>query len=105
MLKHLEQLNSIRTQEKLLRKSSFSLDTIILAELFRSAPSPLMTKTLINVSGHERRAVRKSIDYLVRQGLVDEVASPTDKRAKFYALSSKGLSTLRAFLAATELKK
>ena len=105
MLEHLEQLNAIRTREKLVLKSTSPLDTLILTELYRSAPSPLMTKTLINVSGHERRAVRKSIDYLVRQGLVDEVASPTDKRAKFYALSSKGVRALRAFLAAIDLKK
>lgn len=105
MFQNLEQLEKIRTNEKLLLKSSSPLDTLILTELFRSAPSPLMTKTLINVTGHERRAVRKSIDYLVRQGLIDEVDNPIDKRAKFYTLSLKGINTFKVFLASINLEK
>jgi DNA-binding MarR family transcriptional regulator len=98
MFQSLEQLEKIRTNESLLLKSSSPLDTLILTELFRSAPSPLMTKTLINVTGHERRAVRKSIDYLLRQGLIDRVENPIDKRAKFYTLSMKGMRAFRGFL-------
>ena len=99
MFQNLSQLEAIRSSEKELLKATSPLDTLILTELFRAAPSPLMTKTLINVTQHERRAVRKSIDYLVRQKLVEEINNPIDKRAKYYTLSMKGINQFKEFLA------
>lgn len=71
----------------------------ILIELFRAAPSPLITKTLINTTQHKPCTVRKSIDYLVEQNLVEEINNPIDKRTKYYTLSMKGINQFNEFLA------
>jgi DNA-binding MarR family transcriptional regulator len=89
-------LEVLASQKTLLLTDS-RLEVLLLLELYRVNPSPLMLKSLAAVCDINYTVASSHIMNLSRRNMV-EVVEGVDKRAKYFLLTPNGASRVRNFL-------